>query len=127
MQEEERKRIARELHDDTAPTLSYLCLELDAIMIKSPNLSEEHLQRLRELREKINQTQENIRRFSHELHPAILDNLGLEPALEVLVSELNSKGKMQVDLEVKGQKENCPMTLVVASFHIGLQEALHNA
>jgi two-component system, NarL family, sensor histidine kinase NreB len=65
IQEEERKRVARELHDDTDPTLSYLSLEVDAIMTKFPHLSEETIKHLRDLREKINSVQEDIRRFSH--------------------------------------------------------------
>ena len=82
VQEEERKRIARELHDDTAPSLAYLGLELEYITEKSRDKPEECLNRLKPLKEKMDLIHQDIRRFSHELHPAILENLGLEPALE---------------------------------------------
>jgi len=67
-------------------------LELDAITTRTQNLSEETVQHLKELREKINNIQQDIRQFSHELYPAILDDSGLEPALEKLVVEFNGKG-----------------------------------
>ncbi len=125
IQEEERKRIARELHDDTAPTLSYLSLEVDAVISKFPDLPDETVNHLRELREKINEAQENIRRFSHELHPSILDNLGLEAALEALVMELNARGTLEVDFRVSGAEESLPDEVELNLYRIA-QEALNN-
>lgn len=124
-QEEERKRIAVELHDDASPSLAYLCLELDAITTKCVGLSEETCQRLREIREKINAVQQNIRRYSHELHPAMLDNLGLEPALENLVAELNSQKLMEIQFDVSGVASILPDKVNLALYRI-TQEALNN-
>jgi signal transduction histidine kinase len=124
-QEKERKRVARELHDDMAPSLAYLGLELDAITTKYPVLPEEILQRLKAVREKMNGTQQDIRRYSHELHPAILDNLGLEPALETLVAELNSKERIEIKFEVPGTERVLPDEVKLALYRI-TQEALNN-
>ena len=92
-QEMERKRIALELHDDTAPSLAYIGLKLDGIIGKYPDLPPEISRRLNSLKEKVNSTQVDVRRFSHELHPAVLENLGLEAALETLIDEINSGRK----------------------------------
>lgn len=124
-QENERKRLARELHDDTAPNLAYLSLELDSIVDKSPDLSEGNVKRLKEIREKLNRTQQDIRRFSHELHPAILDNLGLEPALEALIADLNSRMNMRITFEVAGTEAQMPDEVRLELYRIA-QEALNN-
>jgi len=124
-QEEERKRIARDLHDGTSPTLVHLSLELDAMSTRTQNLSEETVQRLKELREKISNIQQDIRQFSHELYPAILDNLGLETALETLVVEFNAKGCWDIQFGVTGRKRSLASEVNLALYRI-VQDALNN-
>jgi len=124
-QEEERKRIARELHDDTAPSLAYLSLELDSFISKNPGLSGDAVLLLKKFREKINNTQQDIRRFSHELHPAILDTLGLEAALEAQVAELGSKDKLEIQFQVSGTAGKLPDEVSLALYRIA-QESLNN-
>jgi signal transduction histidine kinase len=124
-QEEEKKRMARELHDDLSPMMAFLSLELDAIMESKPALSEEVTQRLKTVREKIDYTQQSIRNLSHELHPAILDNLGLEAALESLADEIKTKVGIEIEFNVSG-------TQIILSDEVNLvlyrvtQEALNN-
>ncbi|MDD5700773.1 MAG: sensor histidine kinase [Dehalococcoidales bacterium] len=125
-QEEERKRMARELHDDTSPSLALIGLELDNILrVKSPLLPEEVIQKLKDSRERIGDIHQHIRQYSHELHPAILDNLGLESALEALVDELNSKTGIVMEFEVKGTTRNLPDEIKLELYRIA-QEALNN-
>lgn len=124
-QEEERKIIARELHDDTSPTLAYLSLELDSIIAKSAVLPKEIAERLTVLREKINGIQQNVRRYSHELHPAVLENLGLEAALEALTDEMNSKGHASIQIFIVGSGRSLPHDVNLALYRI-TQEALNN-
>ncbi len=125
-QEEERKRIARELHDDTSPSLALIGLELDnLIRVQSPSLPEEVIQKLKDSREKLGDIHQHIRHYSHELHPAILDNLGLELALEALVDELDSKTDMVMEFEVKGTARNLSDEVNLELYRIA-QEALNN-
>ncbi len=124
-QEEERKRLARELHDDTSPNLACLGLELDDISRKYQSLPGEVVQRLRIIRDKIDSTQQDIRRFSHELHPAILDNLGLEPALETLIEEFKSKAHIEIKFKAPGAERPLSNEIKLALYRIA-QEALNN-
>lgn len=123
--EEESRRLARELHDDTAQTLAYLGIELDALSTKFRSLPEEIIRRLKTIQEKINNTQQDIRRFSHELHPAILENLGLEAALETLTTEMNPDGKMEVQLNIDGAERHLPDDISLNLYRIA-QEAFNN-
>jgi len=125
VQEIERKSIARELHDDTAPNLAYLSLKIDAIVSKSTNLTEKDITQLKEIRQGINKAQQNIRHYSHELHPAVLDNLGFEPALETLITEFNSITGMQIKFEVSGMERILQDDVKLALYRI-TQEALNN-
>jgi PAS domain S-box-containing protein len=124
-QEEERKRIARELHDEASPSLGFISLELDNIIAKNPGLSEDVVSRLRTITEKLRMAQEEIRLFSHELHPSVLDQLGLESALETLISDLNSKDKVLIKFRVKGKEQNLSDDVKLALYRI-TQEALNN-
>jgi signal transduction histidine kinase len=125
-QENERKRIARELHDDAAPNLAYLSLELDAMVTKSPDLSEKSKNHLRELGETLNHIQQDIRQYSHELHPAILDQMGLEPALDTLVTETNTRGGIKFQFKSDGAEISTSDEVNLALYRI-TQEALNNA
>ena len=87
-QEEERKRIARELHDETAQGLAVLALEIDGMTRHQEQLPDELQQQLERLRRKTEALMEGVRRFSHELRPSVLDQLGLAPALYWLADEM---------------------------------------
>ena len=87
-QEEERKRIARELHDDTIQYMVVLARQLDDLASSSKGLSDEERLRFENLRQQINSIMEGVRRLSHDLRPATLDRLGLLPALEWLASQV---------------------------------------
>jgi two-component system sensor histidine kinase UhpB len=123
-QEEERKRIARELHDDTIQSLAALSLEIQAIT-RDKGLSLETLQRLEKLRRETGSIIDGVRRFSYELRPAVLDQLGLIPALELLTSELNRGTKIKSHVEVIGFERRLAPDLELALFRI-VQEALRN-
>ena len=124
-QEEERKRIARELHDETAQSLATMLLDIEAISRARDQLSDETIQRLEQLRARIDSTMEGVRRFSHELRPGVLDQLGLMPALELLTEELNKEGKVNTRLEVTGSEQRLSPEVELVLFRI-TQEALRN-
>ena len=87
-QEEERKRISHELHDDTIQALVVLSRQLDALASSSKGLSEETRLRLEELWQQTNNIMQGVRRLSQDLRPAALDRLGLLAALEWLASDV---------------------------------------
>jgi PAS domain S-box-containing protein len=119
-QEKERTRIARELHDDTAQSLILLCRNLDTAArggAKSENLDE-----MRNLADTI---LENVRRFSRDLRPSVLDDLGLLPAIEWLAAEMTRRGAASAELKVEGSPQRLPAEAELVLFRIA-QEALHN-
>jgi len=87
-QEDERKRIARELHDDTVQVLVYLLRRLEALATFDGGLPEPVTKRLEELRELTRDTLQGVRHFSQDLRPPVLDDLGLLAALEGMTTDL---------------------------------------
>jgi len=124
-QEEERQRVARELHDETAQALAALSHEMDAIARDEQQQSEEIRLNVKRLRAKVDGILEGVRRFSHELRPQILDQLGLLPALEFLVGQLNERGVVDARIEVTGCERRLAGEVELALFRIA-QEALRN-
>jgi PAS domain S-box-containing protein len=125
VQEEERKRIARELHDETAQALAALSLNVEAIIRAKEPLSEETLKRLEQLQDRIDSISEGVRRFSHELRPGMLDQLGLLPALEWLADNLSEAYDIEATVEVLGTRHRLSDDVELVLFRIA-QEALSN-
>jgi len=123
-QEEERKRIARELHDDTAQGLVSLSRRVDELTLTSENLSANDLRKLEELHDMIEGLLKSVRRFSRDLRPSILDDLGLLPAIESLLDELRESG-ISAELQVEGEKRRLAPEVELALFRIA-QESLSN-
>ncbi len=124
-QEEERKRIARELHDETVQDLVALSRQLDVLASRGKELSPENSLLLKELRQQTNQTMQRVRRFSQDLRPVALDRLGLLPALEWLTSDVKRYSGITTRLDVIGTERRLPEEAEVALFRIA-QEALRN-
>jgi len=122
-QEEERIRIARELHDDTAQSLSLLLLGLrkvaDARTLDAARVS------ARELRVHIAKAIGEVRRIARGLRPADLDALGLAEALRRLALELCADHRVDVDVQVSGLDAPLPPAIEIALYRIA-QEALSN-
>lgn len=124
-QEEERKRIARELHDDTAQALVALSRQLDDLVSTSEHLSPRDIELLEELLEQTNRILEGVRRFSQDLRPSILDDLGLLPALEWLTSDLSQHFGIAIGVAVVGRERRFSPEAELLLFRIA-QEALRN-
>ncbi|MFC2035561.1 PAS domain S-box protein [Chloroflexota bacterium] len=122
-QEEERKRIARELHDETLQNLIVISRQLEKIS-SSDALWEESLEVVRGLKKQIEASVKGIRRFSHDLRPSVLDDLGLLPALELLVDDLEKLG-IAADFKVIGETRRLQPEVEVMLFRIA-QEAVRN-
>ncbi|MDY6892745.1 MAG: PAS domain S-box protein [Chloroflexota bacterium] len=125
-QEDERLRISRELHDDTAQVLVTLARGLDSLISAKPLLPESTIERLRKLQEMTDSALEDVRRFSQDLRPSVLDDLGLVPALEWLITEVKEQQEIITSIEITGNQRRLPQEKELAIFRIA-QEALNNA
>jgi two-component system sensor histidine kinase UhpB len=122
-QEEERKRIARELHDETSQVLTSLLISL-AVLEESITSPEAH-ERIAETRQLAHQTLRAIRSLSIDLRPSALDDLGLLPALRWYIKEYQQKFSLEVDFHATGPKERLSSELETVLYRI-VQEALTN-
>ncbi|MEZ4829847.1 MAG: sensor histidine kinase [Bacteroidia bacterium] len=98
-QEAERKRIARDLHDEIGSKLNVIHLYLNQISYKSPDISRE----IEPLMEVLNNTIHTSRRISHDLLPPTLENFGLASAVEELCNHLESSATLKVSLEINNR------------------------
>ncbi|HWQ28365.1 MAG TPA: ATP-binding protein [Dehalococcoidia bacterium] len=127
-QEEERSRIARELHDDTVQSLVQLCRELDDTLAARAGRSGECKQcarRLADARTLAQDTLEAVRRFSRDLRPSVLDDLGLIPAIEWLVTDLAKRTGVSARFHLRGEPRRLSAEGEILLFRI-VQEALRN-
>ena len=125
VQEAERKRISRDLHDETAQYLALLTLEIDSLLGKKSNLSPETAAHLEKLKGTAEKTLQEVRRFSHELRPSVLEHFGLPEALELLVNEFNERGDTQANFKISGEENRLKEDIELVLFRI-TQEALSN-
>ncbi len=123
-QEEERKRLARELHDDTIQTLAIAKAELDALGIETP-VSPAARTRLKNVDATLAAAIDNVRRFSRDLRPSLLDDLGLVHAIDSLVGDLGTRTGIDAQLRTTGEPRRLDQKEELALFRI-VQEALHN-
>jgi PAS domain S-box-containing protein len=123
-QEEERSRIARELHDGLNQRMALLSIELEQLKpdIERPAAMR---RRLGKLQEQVKEISADIHRLSYKLHPAKLDHLGLAAAIESLCKELTDSGKLSVDVQHRGSRSEIPGDVKLCVFRIA-QEALRN-
>lgn len=124
-QEEERKRIARELHDDTAQALFAISRHMDNFIRDNAGLSEQQKNVLQDIRQKISVTLQEIRRFSQDLRPSILDDLGLLPAVQWLVKQKSEESGVNIQLKISGREQRLLPEMDLILFRI-VQEALSN-
>lgn len=124
-QEDERKRIARELHDDTIQSLIVLSRRLESLKVGDERLPEAVVQRVEELQALTDAVLRGVRRYSQDLRPSILDDLGLVPTLEGLINALNQQEGIQAELRVVGAKRRLSPDSELTLFRIG-QEACSN-
>ncbi|MBI2853485.1 MAG: PAS domain-containing sensor histidine kinase [Chloroflexi bacterium] len=124
-QEEERKRIARDLHDETAQNLALLRRELQDAMQSGDMSGASSVERLKRVWEIAGETLRGVRRFTSNLRPPVLDDLGIVAALETLVSEVTKLTGVEAHLEVNGSPHRLDPEAELMLFRI-VQEALRN-
>ncbi|OGO07669.1 MAG: hypothetical protein A2Y92_01595 [Chloroflexi bacterium RBG_13_57_8] len=119
-QEAERKRIARELHDETAQSLVAIVRNLDDFASGQSRFS------LKEIQEQVRDVLREVRRFSQQLRPSVLDDLGLVPGVKWLAADLTKNYGIPADVSVTGEPRTLPPDAELMLFRI-TQEALTNA
>ena len=124
-QEEERKRIARELHDDTAQALYALNRQVDNFIRSNTNQTQDNAAFLSELNLQVLEIIDGVRRFGQDLRPPMLDDLGLLATLRWLVSELKEQYGIETDLRVLGIERRFTPEAELLLFRV-VQEAVKN-
>jgi signal transduction histidine kinase len=122
-QEEERMRLARELHDDTIQAVIALKQRVQ-LANKSVKTESAH-QALKELENLAEETVENLRRLTRALRPIYLEDLGLVTALGMLARETSQTNHLEVDFQVIGNERRLSREIELALYRIA-QEALNN-
>lgn len=122
--EEERRLIARDLHDDLAQRLVALGMRLAALRSGAPG-AVGSADVMVELEQQVQSLSGAVRRLAHELHPSILEDLGLEVALRRLVEDFQTTWTGVVVFEAQGSCRDIAAPVATAFYRI-TQEALHN-
>lgn len=122
-QDDERRRIARDLHDDLSQKLAYLAMDLGKLATKPS--AYELLGDLRPLQLRAAEAAESVRRISHQLHPSILDDIGLEAALEQYCEEFEERSGIATEFSSRDVPESLPREVMSSVYHI-FQECLRN-
>jgi len=122
-QEEERMRLARELHDDTIQAV--IALKQRVQLAQKSVKDQNGRQSLKELETLAEQTIENLRRLTRALRPIYLEDLGLVTALDMLARETSQANHLEVDFQQSGQECRMSREVELALYRIA-QEALNN-
>lgn len=124
-QEDARKRIARDLHDDTLQVLGSVSRQID-IFVHSNHALEAYLTDfLKDIQDQLNIGAQNVHRFSQALRLSVLDDFGLIPAIRSVLKRLQDHGGGKADLRVIGNERRLSSEAETALFRI-IQEGVNN-
>lgn len=124
-QEEERKRVARELHDDVNQRMAMLANEVSTLEKTPPGSARLLRTQLRSLRERVNQLSDDLRSAAHRLHPSALEHFGLVAAIESHCSGFMKLHRIEVKLTHRGVPESIPPEVALCLYRVA-QECLNN-
>ncbi len=126
VQDEERRRIARDLHDSTAQSLAALSMNLSMLAREDAPLSEaRRRQLLQDSMALADLATSELRTTSYLLHPPLLEESGLPAAIGWLVTGFSERSRIEVKLDITGEIERLPIEVETAFFRV-VQESLHN-
>lgn len=125
VQETERRRISRELHDDLNQKIATLSMSISQLKRKVPMQDGELIGELDNLRESANRLTNEVRRLSHQLHPAVLEHLGLVAALESYIAGFTDEERIDVQLTAELGDERIPFQTSICLYRVAV-EALRN-
>lgn len=126
-QEEERKRVARDIHDGPAQSMANIVIRSEiAERILGQGKIEEAKEELRSLKETVRMTLGEVRKIIFDLRPMALDDLGIVPTLKKYVEDFSRRSQIDAELVTIGREERLPSSVVVVIFRL-IQEAINNA
>ena len=125
-QEQERSRIARELHDDIGQRLALLTIELEQLRQNSPDLPAEVHNRIGEIRKQTSEIATEVQSLSHELHSSKLEYLGIAIAMRGFCQEFGEQQKVEIEFKTHDLPIPLSPDISLCLFRV-LQEALHNS
>jgi signal transduction histidine kinase len=124
-QEEERSRVARELHDDLNQRMALLSVELEQLSQRMPASQSNLRSSIHNVWERAQEISSELHRVSYQLHPSKLDHLGLVAAARSFCQELASHHEIKISFKEKGCNEPLPKDVTLCLFRI-VQESLRN-
>jgi two-component system sensor histidine kinase UhpB len=122
-QEEERRRLARDLHDEVNQALTAILLRLEALAQESPPA---HAQEMGELKRLVNQAMDELLNLARQLRPSALDDHGLVPAIDAQLKRFAARTGVEVRMQAQGDVESLGEDAQTAVYRVA-QEALTNA
>ncbi|HEY6073744.1 MAG TPA: ATP-binding protein [Anaerolineales bacterium] len=125
VQDEERRRIARDLHDSAGQLLAAVSMNLDKIAVEAAKLSPEAALCVRQNIAMVQEINNEIRTISHLLHPPMLEEAGLPSVLRWLVDGFAQRSNIQTTLEISEDFQRLPPAMELAVFRV-IQECLTN-
>jgi PAS domain S-box-containing protein len=125
-QEDERRRIARELHDDVTQKLAFLSIEIGRLAAACPLPEQEARASLHAIQSQALHMSDDVRRLSHGLHPSVIEDFGLSTALEEFCEEFGNAERLTVTFKSSADCAGFSPAVASCLYRIG-QEALRNA
>ena len=125
VQEAETKLLARELHDVFSQKLAGLGMQISVLIKSSSKSRGVPLAKLKALGQEVSELAEDIHRMSRQLHPAILDDLGLEAALHEECVSFSQQTEIPVDFQAEGVSRSLPEDIALCLYRVA-QESLRN-
>ena len=125
LQDQERRRIARELHDSSGQILAALGMNLSLVESENSNIDPRGARAIRESLDLVQELSRELRTISHLLHPPLLDEVGIASGLRSYLEGFTERSKIRVDLEIPEDLGRLPQDLETAIFRI-VQECLTN-
>jgi PAS domain S-box-containing protein len=125
VQEEERRRISRDLHDDINQRLALLAMDIEAVE-RQLNFSPGHVhEAIRTIQDRVVELSDVVRHLAYQLHPSILDDLGLPIALQRLVDDFTARSHIQGSFGHKNIPAVVPQEVATCLYRVA-QESLNN-
>jgi signal transduction histidine kinase len=125
LQEEERRRISRDLHDDINQRLALLSIDIEMLEQQLPDASGRTVRTVRTIQDRIVELSDNVRRLAYQFHPSILDDLGLSIALRRLVDDFQTRTGIEARFMGKDIPKHVAKEVVTCLYRVA-QEGLAN-
>jgi len=125
VQEDERRRVSRELHDDLNQKVAMLAVDIETLQQQLPSDHEMHQAQLSSLRNRAVDLSDGLRRIAYQLHPSILEHLGLEAALRSHCAEFSRRARMTIKFVARDVPVRLPEGAALCLYRVA-QEALRN-